>query len=73
MSIKLRFAPSPTGFLHPGNMRVALQNYYFAKQNKGSFILRLDDTDIQRSSQEFIDAIIPVSYTHLTLPTIYSV
>ena len=52
-----RFAPSPTGFLHIGNLRTALFNFLIARQNGGKFILRLDDTDPERSKQEYIDAI----------------
>ena len=52
-----RFAPSPTGFLHIGNLRTALFNYLIARKSGGTFILRLDDTDPQRSTQEFADAI----------------
>ena len=52
-----RFAPSPTGFLHVGNLRTALFNFLIARQNNGKFILRLDDTDPERSKQEYIDAI----------------
>ena len=52
-----RFAPSPTGFLHVGNLRTALFNFAIARQNGGEFILRLDDTDPQRSKPEFADAI----------------
>ena len=52
-----RFAPSPTGFLHIGNVRAALMNYLIAKKNKGIFILRIDDTDQERSKQEYVDAI----------------
>jgi len=44
-----RFAPSPTGFLHIGNLRTALFNYLIARKNNGSFILRIDDTDPERS------------------------
>lgn len=57
MSIKLRFAPSPTGKLHVGNVRVALINYLFAKKNNGLFVLRIDDTDQERSRQEYVDQI----------------
>ena len=53
----LRFAPSPTGYLHVGNIRTALFNYLQAKKLGGDFILRLDDTDSERSSQHFIDQI----------------
>lgn len=51
--IRTRFAPSPTGFFHIGGVRTALFNYIFAKQNKGKFILRIEDTDIERSRAEF--------------------
>ena len=53
----LRFAPSPTGFLHAGNLRVAILNYIFAKQNNIEFFLRIDDTDRERSKDEFINSI----------------
>ncbi len=53
----LRFAPSPTGYLHVGNIRTALFNYLQAKKLGAEFILRLDDTDSERSSQHFIDQI----------------
>ena len=52
-----RFAPSPTGYLHVGNLRTALFNYLIARKSGGSFILRLDDTDPERSKQEYADAI----------------
>jgi len=51
--IRTRFAPSPTGFLHIGGVRTALFNYLFAKKNKGVFILRIEDTDKERSKPEF--------------------
>lgn len=57
MIAKLRFAPSPSGWLHPGNMRVALQNYFLAKKLGGHFILRIDNTDVTRCKQEFIEGI----------------
>ena len=47
---KLRFAPSPTGNLHVGNFRTALINYLLAKKLSGHFMLRIDDTDIERSN-----------------------
>ena len=53
-----RFAPSPTGLLHVGNIRTALFNYLYALKNNGKFILRIDDTDTQRSTREFTDQII---------------
>lgn len=52
-----RFAPSPTGYLHIGNLRTALFNYLIARKTGGQFILRLDDTDQERSKQEYIDGI----------------
>lgn len=52
-----RFAPSPTGYLHIGNLRTALFNYLIARKSGGQFILRLDDTDQERSKQEYIDGI----------------
>ncbi|MCG2700320.1 glutamate--tRNA ligase [Candidatus Parcubacteria bacterium] len=51
--IRTRFAPSPTGLFHIGGARTALFNYLFAKQNKGSFVIRIEDTDIERSKPEF--------------------
>lgn len=52
-----RFAPSPTGYIHVGNLRTALMNYLIARKTGGTFILRLDDTDQERSKQEYIDGI----------------
>ena len=57
MSVSVRIAPSPTGLLHIGNIRAALFNYLYARRNGGSFMLRLDDTDQERSTQEFAQAI----------------
>ena len=56
--IRTRFAPSPTGKLHIGGVRTALFNYLFAKSNGGKFLLRIEDTDIKRSSKENIDVIL---------------
>ena len=56
--VRVRFAPSPTGHLHIGGARTALFNYLYAKHNKGTFILRIEDTDRTRSTEEYIDAII---------------
>jgi len=53
MKTTVRFAPSPTGRLHAGNIRTALFNFLFARKTGGSFILRLDDTDTERSTREF--------------------
>jgi glutamyl-tRNA synthetase len=57
MSVVTRFAPSPTGRLHVGNIRTALHNFLFARKNGGRFILRIDDTDRDRSTAEFDRAI----------------
>ena len=57
MTIKTRFAPSPTGYLHVGGARTALFSWLHAKKNKGTFVLRIEDTDIERSSKESVDAI----------------
>ncbi len=56
-SITTRFAPSPTGFLHIGGARTALFSYLYAKRHGGKFLLRIEDTDIERSTQEAVDAI----------------
>lgn len=53
MTVKVRFAPSPTGYLHIGNARVALVNWLFARKHQGEFCLRLDDTDTQRSEEKY--------------------
>jgi glutamyl-tRNA synthetase len=53
-----RFAPSPTGALHIGGVRTALFNYVYAKQNKGKFLIRIEDTDAERSTKEFEDNIL---------------
>ena len=58
MSVKTRFAPSPTGFLHIGGARTALYSWLYAKRNHGHFILRMEDTDLERSTQESIQAIL---------------
>ncbi|KWT92714.1 glutamate--tRNA ligase [Candidatus Magnetominusculus xianensis] len=56
--IRVRFAPSPTGYLHIGGARTALFNYLFARHHNGKFILRIEDTDRSRSTDEYIEAII---------------
>ena len=58
MSVTVRFAPSPTGHIHIGNARTALFNWLYALQKNGQFILRFDDTDQERSKQEYADAIL---------------
>ncbi len=57
-NVRVRFAPSPTGFLHIGGARTALFNWLYARQNNGVFILRIEDTDRERSTDEYIDAIL---------------
>src|SRR3989338_7937936 len=57
MSVRVRFAPSPTGKLHVGSARTALFNWFFAKHHRGTFILRIEDTDQKRSKPEFLDDI----------------
>lgn len=56
--VRLRFAPSPTGYLHVGGARTALFNWLLARQQQGKFILRIEDTDVARSTQESVDAIL---------------
>ena len=56
--VRVRIAPSPTGFLHIGTARAALFNFLFAKKNKGVFVLRIEDTDKERSKKEYEDDII---------------
>jgi glutamyl-tRNA synthetase len=57
MTVKVRFAPSPTGLQHVGNIRTALMNWLFARRQGGHFLLRIDDTDRERSREEFARAI----------------
>jgi glutamyl-tRNA synthetase len=57
MTVVVRFAPSPTGFLHIGGARTALFNWLYAKHHRGKFLLRIEDTDRQRSTKEAVDAI----------------
>ncbi len=56
--IRVRFAPSPTGFLHIGGVRTALFNWFFARRHGGKFILRIEDTDRERSTEESIRQIL---------------
>lgn len=56
--VRTRFAPSPTGFIHLGNIRSALYPWAFARRMKGDFILRIEDTDVERSSEEAVDVIL---------------
>ncbi len=57
-TVRVRFAPAPTGLLHIGNARTALFNFLFAKRNQGTFVLRIEDTDLERSTDTSIDRII---------------
>jgi glutamyl-tRNA synthetase len=56
--VKVRFAPSPTGYLHIGSARTALFNWLYARHNSGKFILRIEDTDKERSKEEFLEEIL---------------
>ena len=58
MDIKTRFAPSPTGYLHIGGARTALFSWLYARHHQGKFVLRIEDTDRERSTQESVDAIL---------------
>ena len=58
MTVKTRFAPSPTGYLHVGGARTALYSWLYAKNQGGEFVLRIEDTDVERSTQEAVDAIL---------------
>jgi len=55
--IRVRFAPSPTGHLHVGGARTALYNWLYARKNGGRFLLRIEDTDLERNRAEMIDGI----------------
>ena len=56
--VRVRFAPAPTGLLHIGNSRTALFNFLFAKRHQGTFVLRIEDTDVERSTEPSIDRIV---------------
>src|SRR5690349_22920795 len=58
MSVRVRFAPSPTGYLHVGGARTALYNYLFARARGGTFVLRIEDTDAERSTGDSVEAIL---------------
>jgi glutamyl-tRNA synthetase len=65
--IRVRFAPSPTGMLHIGGLRTALFNFLFARHNNGKFLLRIEDTDKERSQQQYTDAILnTISWCSMT-------
>lgn len=63
MTVRTRFAPSPTGFMHIGNLRTCLYAYYYAKQNNGKFILRIEDTDRER----YVDGAVELIYKTLKM------
>lgn len=58
MTVRTRFAPSPTGYLHIGGARTALYSWLYARKNQGQFILRVEDTDLERSTEESVQAIV---------------
>lgn len=58
MSVRVRFAPSPTGYLHVGGARTALFNYLYARHTKGTFVLRIEDTDLRRNTEEALRTIV---------------
>src|ERR1041384_5493569 len=58
MKPRVRFAPSPTGFLHIGGARTALFNWLYARHTHGTFVLRIEDTDTARNTQEAVDVIL---------------
>ena len=60
MSVRVRFAPSPTGQVHIGNIRAAIFNWLFARHEKGTFLLRIEDTDLERSTPEAIKTLLEV-------------
>lgn len=72
MAVITRFAPSPTGYLHVGNIRTALVNWLYARNHNGKFILRIDDTDTERSKQEYVDGIMrDLEWLGLTWDAVY--
>ena len=54
--VRLRFPPSPTGYLHIGGARTAIYNWLYARKHNGKLLLRIEDTDVERSTKESIDA-----------------
>ena len=58
MTPRVRFAPSPTGYLHVGGARTALFNWLFARRHRGTFVLRIEDTDVERSSTDMVAGIL---------------
>ena len=70
--VRLRLAPSPTGFLHIGNLRTALFGYLIAKSQNGKFILRIEDTDQKREVEGAIDSLIKVGVNNFQLKYLLS-
>ena len=56
--VRVRFAPSPTGYLHVGGARTALFNWFFARRQEGTMILRIEDTDVERNRPELVEGIL---------------
>src|SRR5919205_112079 len=56
--VRVRFAPSPTGYLHVGGARTALFNWLYARRHGGTFVLRIEDTDVERSSTDMVTGIL---------------
>ena len=65
MKIKTRFAPSPTGYLHVGGARTALYSWLYTRHAQGAFVLRIEDTDLERSTPEAIEAIMEGMNAHI--------
>ena len=57
-NVRVRFAPSPTGHLHIGGVRAAIFNWLFARHHGGAFLVRIEDTDLERSKKEYVDSIL---------------
>ena len=65
MDFRARFAPSPTGQVHIGNIRTAIFNWLATRHNKGTFLLRIEDTDLERSTQDAIDKLLECTENRL--------
>ena len=65
MKVRTRFAPSPTGYLHIGGARTALFSWLFARKHGGEVVLRVEDTDRERSTEESVAAIMDLSLIHI--------
>src|SRR5258706_12508604 len=68
MTVRVRFAPSPTGYLHLGGARTAIFNWLFARHHNGTFLLRIEDTDTERSKPEYTQALLDV-FNWLGMPS----